>query len=313
MVGGEDVLAARGDPLDGPAQLKRQPGDQRVLTIGRSFDTEAAAHLGGDDTDSRLRIARHRRDLGARAERRLGGCPDPELVGRGIEPGENGPRLHADGGHARLPHPHAARERGARERRVGIPRPPAMGEGEIAGQRGMDHGRIGGQRRLDVGHGRQGLVLHRHQVGGVAGLIGGARDHRRDRVADGHNHAVGQERMWGHLHAGHGPVGGHVAERTHLRAGDDGDDAGRRRRGRGVEGGDARVRVGAAHERDVEEAGQRQIVRVPAGAREQRAVLAPPHGAADEGCRRALRRAPVPGPRGHRGMLACPAWAAPRR
>ena len=95
-----------------------------------------------------------------------------------------------------------------------------------------------------------------------------------------------------------------MPELADVRAGDDGDHAGRLAGGGDVDGGDPRMRVGAPDERHVEEPGERQVVGVAAGAHEERAVFAPPHGAPDEG-----RLHPLPalaaGHRGHRGMLAC--------
>ena len=48
---GDEILAARGDPLDRPAQLERQMTGQHILAIQRPLAAEAAADIGRDEVN----------------------------------------------------------------------------------------------------------------------------------------------------------------------------------------------------------------------------------------------------------------------
>src|SRR5581483_2915090 len=70
-------------------------------------------------------------------------------------------------------------------------------------------------------------------------------------------------------------------ERIELGRGDDGDDSGGLLRGRHVDGSDAGARVRTAHEADVRDAVELNIIEKATGAAQQRRILAAPSGATD--------------------------------
>ena len=158
-------------------------------------------------------------------------------------------------------------------------------EREIVAQLRMDHRRCLIERGLRVGDGRQLLVFDFDQLGRVLGERTGARDYGEDRLALPAR-ALDRDRVLRRgfealeMREDADPRGAHLRQ---LRAGDDGDHAGRALRHVGFYLFDARVRVGRAHEGDVRHARQDDVAHVlPAPLREPREVRAR-HRAADIG------------------------------
>ena len=71
LIRGDEILAARGDPLDGPAELKCQVTGQRVFLVEESFAAEPAADIGRDDANPVLRKTDRRGQIRAHAVRAL--------------------------------------------------------------------------------------------------------------------------------------------------------------------------------------------------------------------------------------------------
>ena len=113
-------------------------------------------------------------------------------------------------------------------------------------------GRGGGL--LDGRHGGLGIPVHLDQLGRVLGPVGIVGDDQRDRLADEPDHLTGQD---GHP-GGHELVPFQRREQEGVaQAGgvQDGGHARLPRRGGGVDPGDPGVRVRAADERGVQQAG----------------------------------------------------------
>ena len=175
--------------------------------------------------------------------------------------------------------------RGAREGGVGGGgvAVPGLGHPVVAG-RVPDPRRAVGERIGDRHDRGQVLVVDDDRIAGVARGVARLGDDGDDRLA-GEAHGVGGERLQrchrrrlavgareragrGHrLHAGGDEVG----------AGVDGDDARHRDGGAGVDRADAGVRVRRAQHHEVQVAGERHVVDVPAGAGDERGVLDAAH------------------------------------
>ena len=148
-------------------------------------------------------------------------------------------------------------------------------------------GVAGIERGLGIGDGGELLVVDRDQFAGVLGLGAGARHHGADRLAlpagavdrDGVlRRRLDALEMREHADPGRDHLG-------KLRAGDHGDDAGRRLRRRGIDRLDARMRVRRAHERHMRHARQRHVADELRAALRQPRQVRPRHRAADIGVR----------------------------
>ena len=179
------------------------------------------------------------------------------------------------------------------------------GAGEVARRLRPDLRRAGCARLCGVDHRGQLGVVHAHQVRCVArGRLGLGHDHGH-RLADMAHAVLGQHRV-GRI-AGGAAVrklqrdegigdAGQRAEpvRRHVRAGIDGEHAGRGRRLRRLDRPDVRVGVGRAHEAGVHLALQRNVVLKAPPALEQGVVFLAPRRLADaEACHRSLRSSPA--------------------
>ena len=147
----------------------------------------------------------------------------------------------------------------------------------------MDQRRAGGERGLGIDHRRQRLPGHAHLRAAVLGQGARGRHHRHHRLALPDGLVDGERVLRRRLHAGvvlqHADPG--LAVRGHLAAGDDGDHARQRGCRRGVDGHDARVGVGRAHEGGVREARDGDVVGVGPAAGHEPRRLRPHDGASD--------------------------------
>jgi hypothetical protein len=151
---------------------------------------------------------------------------------------------------------------------------------------------------LRIDHGRQRLVLDRHQRAGVFDLVRGRADHAGDGVAHEADLLSGQDR---HLHRQQAVDGRRHPEWSdelrQVRAGQDRLDAGRSSGRVGVDAADAGVGVRAAHERGVQHLRLSQIADVGAAPQHELPRLAGADRRADVPFGRLGHRAP-PGSRG---------------
>ena len=71
----DEILDARGDPLDRPPEFQRQVAGQRIFLVEGSLAAKATADIGRDDPHPVLRKAERGRQIRAHAVRTLGGKP----------------------------------------------------------------------------------------------------------------------------------------------------------------------------------------------------------------------------------------------
>ncbi len=249
----EDLFPAQGD-LHRAAELERHLGDHDLVVEGIALAAEAAAVRTGDHADSGGRDVEH---LGQRAMdvvRRLGRGVDRHPVdvlgnrdGRVL--------LHGDVGVAlvegvvlehQIRFGEGAFDVAELERRqlVHVAAGPAVVVNAGLGR---------GERLRDRGDGLQRLVVDLHRQGRFAGGVFGHRGDRRHRVAH-HSNLVGAEGM---LVLGDRQDAEGVGHRC---AGQEAEHAGHPRRLGGVDSGDAGVRHGRAHQLEVAEAREGEVV-----------------------------------------------------
>ena len=155
-------------------------------------------------------------------------------------------------------------------------------EEAVAASRVVHERRSVAHRREEIDRRRPRLVVDAHPRRGVLGQIAIGGDHGGDGLTDMAHGRPGQQRLLGLDIAGQrGPRNDTVAGDEGILAGDDRDDAGRRRRGRGVDAAQVGVSMEAAHESDVQEPRQLDVARVAAVARQQPPVLAAADGGAE--------------------------------
>src|SRR5712691_9031011 len=75
LIRGEEILAARGDPLDGPAELQRQVAGQRFILVERALAAEASTDIGRDHAYAMLGKADSGSEVSTHEVRTLGREP----------------------------------------------------------------------------------------------------------------------------------------------------------------------------------------------------------------------------------------------
>ena len=298
LLGGRDeVLAAVLDPLDRPAQMSRQPADERFFRIEAALGAEAAAHVRGRDHAHAVlgqveQIGKH----GADRVGRLGRVPHREGVERLVVARDDAAALHRVAAAAHHPEGLAQGVIGRREGALWLSDALNDVSGDVVAQLFVDERRAPRQRRRGRGDHRQHVVF---DVNGVAGILGESarfRDDRRDHFAGVADLVAGQgvadavtERGAGHRarHA-RGP---RLLDVGDVFGGDDREHAGQRQRRRRVDQPHAGVSVRAAQHRRVDDAGDLEVVDECPAPREQARVLATRDRCADVAAfRRAHRR-----------------------
>ncbi len=148
---------------------------------------------------------------------------------------------------------------------------------------GIEHGRVGPRGRLHVGQRGQRLVVHLDQLAAVLGHRAAAGQHHGHDLAHVARLVPAQRELVGLLH-GDGHAGGQAGrdraeerQRLHpaleIGEGEHVGHAGQPPGRVGADGRDARVRVRAAHEGDVEHPGQLDVVHEAALAAEVAGVF----------------------------------------
>ena len=158
----------------------------------------------------------------------------------------------------------------------------------------MDDGGAVAQRLFRIEHRRQRLEIELDQLRRVLGGIAAVRHDDRNRLADVADLVMGQQRLLRIdelvLHQRRPFARQRQLRVRHrrqladkLRPGQHKENAGRRSGARHVDRLDARMRVRAPHEHRMQHVRQFEIGNVLAAAGQEPPVLAPRHGAADEG------------------------------
>ncbi len=269
---GEHVLEAVLEPAHGPRHAPRDERDQDVLRIDDELGAEAPADVGRDHAHLVRRQVEEIRDELADLVRHLGGRPHRELAERGIPVRHEPARLHGLAPAAS----DAKRERGDARRRAkrGLDVPAGQGDpsGHVVGDVVVDGGRSGRER---LGGGER-LVLDLDQLARVLGGVAAVRHHGGHRLADepravaGEQGEVAAAKLGVRRHHGErAGRGAEIVERDHV------DDSRMLAGARGVHAKDARMRVRAAQEHDVQHAGQGDVAHVaPAPGEQPRVFLA---------------------------------------
>ena len=257
------VLAAVADPLDRGLHPARQVGDEDVLGVQQRLLAEAAADVGRDDPDVVLGDPQEPRRRRAEQVRRLVAVVDHELVAELVVRGRDGAGLHAHGGVALRGELEVDGEVGLLERGVGIAGHAVEPHVDVVGRTLVHHGGALFHRLVDRRHRGQGLVLDPDLVGAVLGRVPVLGYDGDDRLA--HEAALlGEEDLLRRLLVGAvAAVCGDRVDLAHEVLGrEDGDHPGDLHDPLDVDGDEVRVGVRAARERDVQRAGDGDVVGV---------------------------------------------------
>ena len=199
---GEERLAAVRNPFHRASDALRRPQRHHFLGIDEDLRAEAAADIGRDD--AQLVLGRHAdkgRDDQTRHMGILGGVPQRERAGAGVEFADRGARLHGVRHQAVVDDVELGDVLGGFERGV---RPPWDRRDAIdrscSGRDLVNLRRAGLLRRRGIGDRRQHPVVDFHFLRGIARLRQRFGDHDRHRIADMAGLVHGQRRMRRHLH-----------------------------------------------------------------------------------------------------------------
>ncbi len=256
----DQVLGARLHPPQRPAGVPGRPGHQDRVPVDANLRAKPAAHIRGDDPD--------------------GGWVEAEGTGQDEAADLSVLSTHPHGQLAAGPHggdrPALQRHwRHALVHDVVLDHGVAAVERRVARGMGHDHvrPRVGEQQRLPgqrvsrVHDGGERLVVHADQFGGVLALVAVLGEHHGHRLTHEPHPVHRQQRFLPHPAHRKGSglaAGGRAAlgQRRRWRdvvdvlVGQHGDHARCRQRRRGVDAGDQRVAVVAAHKRDPRRPGQ---------------------------------------------------------
>ena len=268
-------------PLHRAAELAREQQREHLFRGDLQLRAEAAAHVRRDDPQLVLGYAGDEGEHDPQHVRDLGGRPHRVLVGDGRA--DHGPRFHGRRDQPLLTVGALDHHRRVTERGVYVPVAERPGERLVPGRVQL-HGAVR-ESRLHVEHRLKRLVVHVDELERVGGGVAVAGDHARHDLAavpDGvhrHRRVLGDNDV-----RGDGPGAGQRALlRGEVGAGVGGEDPGGLA-GRGhVDGGDPRVRVRAAQERDMHHAGERDVVGPVGLPGDQAGVFLPCPGLADLG------------------------------
>ena len=169
-----------------PPQRREAHSDQRVFRIDRALHAEAAADVRRDHPQLHLRNFEHvAGDVRAVAVRILRGGVERVAFVVGMILADCRARLDRIGADAIVDELERHHVLGAREGRVGrFLAAHHQRDRDIVRSAVPDNRRARLDRILERDHGRQGLIVDRDQLGGVARLLQGLRHHKGDAVAD---------------------------------------------------------------------------------------------------------------------------------
>src|SRR5215467_1283393 len=175
---GLQALAPLLYPLHRPSEAHGQDAERDVLRIEHGLDTEAAAHVGGDDPDAVLRQAEDLAEQMADEVGHLRRRPEGELL-LGCAPlGETGAafeRRRAVPVRPEAPLDHAG---GLAERTIDVASLEAADEIHVAGSFLVHPRRVVTRSAQHVHCRLQRLVLHRYEAGGVLDAVAIGADDR---------------------------------------------------------------------------------------------------------------------------------------
>ena len=195
MKAGDQILAPVLGPSDHALEFSRQPHQHGIFGGERHFLPEAAADVGRDHAQVRLRHAEQVGDGGAREVRHLRGAGQCHAAGRGVIGGVAGTRLHRRrvlAVRARFDFDNFMR---AIPDHVEVGRFESAFDDDVARRFGVHLGCAAEERRARIDN--RGRFRNRklNQVGDVFRFFLARRHHGGDRFADKPHDAGGQDRL----------------------------------------------------------------------------------------------------------------------
>ena len=247
----EEAFGALRDPLHGPPQPPCRPGDEHVLRVRRHLDPERPADVVGDDANPRFRDSQRPGERCEQVADALRRRPDRVPAVSGLVLGNDSAGLHRGDDQPIVDDVEPGDVGGARECGAGRVRVPSFPvQSDVAGGGRPQLRRTRLKRGAAVDHHVQLFVVHDDPIGGIRRGAAVLRDDHRHGVADVHHPVAGEQRV--------GDVDGLLAVpadhavrlaerrdavRRQIVVRECRDHSGCRRRVRGVDGDDARVRV----------------------------------------------------------------------
>ena len=233
LIGRDEVLAPVLRPLHRASERDRGVRDQDLLRVKEhDLRPEAASDVGRHDFHVELGQSEKSGEAVLDGQRRLRRVPDSQDASPSVPLGHHPAGLDRAAAAPLDREPFAPDARGARQRGLRVADGLAEARGAIVGHVGVHPRCPGRERARQLGHDRQGLVLHldeRHRVGDdeghhladVAHLVDGERPLgacvRQGRVRDQQRRRLIQlaelDRRQHETDAGHAPSGGRVDPR----------------------------------------------------------------------------------------------------
>ena len=189
-------------PLDRPAQLARQSGNDHLFRVDHELGTKATAHFGRDHPQALFRLAEHQRQRVVKLMGHLGGRPDHQRTGGLFQLRQNAATFHRMTG---TPvHPKVLADQHLRLRKLLVD--SAVSQGvvlqDVGGEFRSHRRRIRPHRIAAIGHHRQGLVLDLNAAGCVLGHMTAAGHHHRNGLPHKGHLVVYQHKRGGVLGQG---------------------------------------------------------------------------------------------------------------
>ena len=297
--GGEEVLVPVLDPLHGPSQLDRGPGDEDLLRVEHDLRAETAAHEGGDEPHLRLRQAERRGDDVAHRNGGLRRVPHLKPVGPRIPLGHDGPVLDRAPDSPVIGEASLQDEIGPGAGGGVVPLRLPDVRGEVRREVVVDPRRALIERPPEVHHGVERFDVRFNELGRVLGHVAALGDDHGQRLAlmpdpladegqrrAGVEHQPFERRRW-HEHRAR------PEERAEIGGREDGVDPGVRPRALHVEPAQPAGRQVAAHEGDVQRAGRLNVLDELGAAGQEARVLVARHPRPDPRPARPAHAGPV--------------------
>ena len=183
MGGGCQILDPVLAPVDRAVEFTGERGDGQFLAVQRDLLAESAADIGADHRDLAFRQAQPPGQLAAQRVRRLVADVKRQMLAPGVPDGKAAAGFHW---HMRMPVQRKAcldHVRRIGEGRLRVAGAEALRRDAVAGNVVVHQRRTFGESFVQRRHGRQRIIIHRHQFGGILGDVAIAGDDAGDGVA----------------------------------------------------------------------------------------------------------------------------------
>ena len=284
--GGEEVFLPALYPLDWPAEVLGNHAGDDLFGVEVELAAEAAAHVGGYDSYLVFGMPGHQGEEQPDEVGYLGGGIDGELVGSGVEVGDDAARLHGIGYESLVDDALGDADLGGFDGGVNVSAADFPFEGDVVGGVLVYLGGAVLDGLFHVHHGVQNVVVHLDQLRGVSGGLRAVGYDRRHDVSDAVHLVYGDGRVGDFLGVGDDPAANKGAELfVEVGAGIYAHHAFDVGRGGCVNSADVGVGVRAADERHVQHSEQADVVNVLTLAGNQPGVFTAFHASTDYGLR----------------------------